>query len=129
MFPFGFGLSYSTFALSEVAVNVSGHTVTAKASVRNSGDRAGTAVPQFYLTGPNGANILLRLVGWDRVDLRPGEQRQISVSIDPRLLATFDEGARRWRIRAGAYRLSAGFDSQRRGSNATFALQPATLPP
>ena len=129
LFPFGFGLSYSTFALSELAVNVSGHTVTAKASVRNSGDRAGTAVPQFYLTGPNGANILLRLVGWDRVDLRPGEQRQIAVSIDPRLLATFDEGARKWRIRAGAYQLSAGFDSQRRGSNATFALQPATLPP
>jgi beta-glucosidase len=129
LFPFGFGLSYSTFALSEPTVKVSGHTVRAKASVRNSGDRAGTAVPQFYLTGPNGANILLRLVGWDRVDLRPGEQRRIAVSIDPRLLATFDEGARKWRIRAGAYQLSAGFDSQRRGSNATFALQPATLPP
>jgi beta-glucosidase len=129
LFPFGFGLSYSTFALSELAVNVSGHTVTAKATVRNSGDRAGTAVPQFYLTGPKGANIPLRLVGWDRVDLKPGEQRQVAVSIDPRLLATFDEGGRTWLIRAGAYQLSAGFDSQHRGLSATFELQPASLPP
>jgi beta-glucosidase len=110
-------------------VKVSGHTVTAKATVRNSGERAGTAVPQFYLTGPNGANILLRLVGWDRVDLKAGEQRQVAVSIDPRLLATFDENARRWRIRAGAYQVSAGFESQHRESNATFELQPASLPP
>jgi beta-glucosidase len=129
LFPFGFGLSYSTFALSELAVNVSGHTVTAKATVQNSGARVGTAVPQFYLTGPNGANILLRLVGWDRVDLKPGEQMRVAVSIDPRLLATFDEGARRWRIRVGGYQLSAGFDSQHPGLNATFELQPESLPP
>jgi beta-glucosidase len=129
LFPFGFGLSYTTFALSELAVKVSGHTVTAKATARNSGDRAGTAVPQFYLTGPNGANILLRLVGWDRIYLKPSEQGQVAISIDPRLLATFDEGARRWRIRAGAYQVSAGFESQDRGSKATFELQPASLPP
>ena len=72
LFPFGFGLSYSTFALSELAANVSGQTVTARATVRNSGKRAGTAIPQFYLTGPNGANILLRLVGWDRVRPQAG---------------------------------------------------------
>jgi beta-glucosidase len=129
LFPFGFGLSYSTFALNELAVTVSGHTVTATAIVRNLADRAGTALPQFYLTGPVGANILLRLVGWDRVDLKPGEQRQVAIAIDPRLLATFDEDAKRWRIRAGAYQVSAGFDSQHRGSNANFELQPASLPP
>jgi beta-glucosidase len=129
LFPFGFGLSYTSFALSEVAVNVSGQTVTAGATVRNSGERAGTAIPQFYLTGPNGANILLRLVGWDRVDLKPGEQRQVAVSIDPRLLATFDEGARRWVIQPGAYKLTAGFDSHQRELTANFELQPASLPP
>ena len=129
LFPFGFGLSYSTFALSELAANVSGQTVTARATVRNSGKRAGTAIPQFYLTGPNGANILLRLVGWDRVDLEPGEHRGVAVSIDPRLLATFDQGSRRWRIRAGAYQVIAGFDSQHRELTADFELQPASLPP
>jgi beta-glucosidase len=129
LFPFGFGLSYSTFGLSELAANVSGQTVTARATVRNSGKRAGTAIPQFYLTGPNGANILLRLVGWDRVDLKSGEQRQVAVSIDPRLLATFDEGTRRWQIQPGAYKLTAGFDSHQRELTAIFELQPASVPP
>ena len=129
LFPFGFGLSYSTFALSELAANVSGQTVTARATVRNSGKRAGTAIPQFYLTGPNGANILLRLVGWDRVDLEPGEHRGVAVSIDPRLLATFDQGARRWQIQPGSYKLTAGFDSRQRELTANFELQPASLPP
>ncbi len=129
MFPFGFGLSYTSFALSKLAVNASGSTVTARATVRNSGQRAGTAIPQFYLSGPEGANILLRLAGWDSVDLQPGEQRQVAVSIDPRLLATFDEDARRWRIRPGAYQVTAGLDSQHRELTADFDLQPASLPP
>jgi beta-glucosidase len=129
LFPFGFGLSYTRFDLSKLAVNVSGRTVTASAAVRNSGERAGVATPQFYLTGPEGADILLRLVGWDRVELKPGEERQIAVSIDPRLLAMFDESARRWRIQSGDYQLTAGFDSQQRPLAANFELQSASLPP
>jgi beta-glucosidase len=129
LFPFGFGLSYTTFALSSLAVNVNGSTVTASATVRNLSERAGAATPQFYLSGPGGANIRLRLVGWDRVDLKPSEDRQVTISIDPRLLATFDEAARLWRIRPGAYRLTAGFDSQERELAASFELQSASLPP
>ena len=129
LFPFGFGLSYAKFALSDLAVTVSGRTVTANATVRNLSERAGAATPQFYLSGPEGANIPLRLVGWDRVDLKPSEDRQVTISIDPRLLATFDEAARLWRIQPGAYRLTAGFDSQVRELAASFELQSATLPP
>jgi beta-glucosidase len=129
LFPFGFGLSYAKFALSSLAVNVSGRAVTASATVRNLSQRAGAATPQFYVSGPNGGNISLRLVGWDRVDLAPGEHRQVNVAIDPRLLATFDEAAGRWRIQPGAYQLTAGFDSQQRQLTATFELQSASLPP
>jgi beta-glucosidase len=129
LFPFGFGLSYTKFALSGLAVNVSGRTVTAKGTVRNLSERAGAATPEFYLSGLNGANISLRLVGWDRIDLKPGEERQVTVSIDPRLLATFDEAARLWRIQPGAYQLTAGFDSQQRKLAASFELQSASLPP
>ncbi len=71
LFPFGFGLSYTSFALSDLKVDVSGRRVTVSAAVRNSGERAGTAIPQFYLTGPKSANILLRLVGWDRTRPQP----------------------------------------------------------
>jgi beta-glucosidase len=129
MFPLGFGLSYTSFALSKLVVNVSGHAVTAGATVRNSGTRAGAATPQFYISGPNGSHIPLRLAGWDRVDLKPGEERQVTISIDPRLLATFHESAREWRIHPGAYRVTAGFDSARRPLAATFKLQSASLPP
>ena len=70
LFPFGFGLSYAKFALSDLAVSVSGRAVTASVTVRNSSERAGVATPQFYLSGPKGANIALRLVGWDRIRTR-----------------------------------------------------------
>jgi beta-glucosidase len=129
LFPFGFGLSYTSFALSKLAVNASGHAVTASARVRNSGQHAGTAIPEFYLSGPERAHIPLRLVGWDRIDLKPGEERRVTVSIDPRLLATFEEDARKWRIQPGAYQLTAGFDSRQRNLAASFDLQSATLPP
>jgi beta-glucosidase len=129
LFPFGFGLSYTSFALSRLAVNVSGHAVTASATVRNSGERSGRATPQFYLSGPEGARIPLRLVGWDRIDLKPGEASRVTVSIDPRLLATFEEDARTWRIQPGPYQLTAGFDSQQRNLAASFELQSGTLPP
>jgi beta-glucosidase len=129
LFPFGFGLSYTTFALSGLSANVSGAEVTASVTVRNSGERAGAATPEFYLSGPEGANIPLRLMGWERMDLKPGENRQATVSIDPRLLATFDEAARKWRIEPGAYQLTAGFDSEQRVLAASFELQSASLPP
>ena len=129
LFPFGFGLSYTKFDLSRLAVSVSGSKVAASVTVRNSGERAGTAAPQFYVLGPEGAKVPLRLVGWDRADLKPGEDRRVTVAIDPRLLATFDEAARRWRIEPGAYRLTAGFDSGRRELAASFELQSASLPP
>ena len=63
LFPFGFGLSYTKFDLNGLAVNVSGDAVTATVTVRNAGARAGAATPQFYLSGPDGANIPLRLAG------------------------------------------------------------------
>ena len=129
LFPFGYGLSYTTFGLSGLTASAEGARVTVSAKVRNSGARAGAATPQFYVSGPTGANIPLRLAGWSRTDLAPGEEREVSASVDPRLLATFDEGARVWRIRPGDYRVTAGFDAERREEAATIHLDAATLPP
>ena len=53
LFPFGFGLSYTSFALSQLVVTARGRTVTASATVRNTGERPGTAIPQFYVSGPD----------------------------------------------------------------------------
>jgi beta-glucosidase len=129
LFPFGYGLSYTTFGLSDLEASVDGDRVTARVTVRNVGSRAGAAIPQLYLSGPPGDRIPLRLAGWNRIDLAPGEQRQTTISVDPRLFATFDEAAKRWRIEAGSYRLTAGFDADHRDLTASVSLDSAELPP
>jgi beta-glucosidase len=129
LFPFGFGLSYTRFALDDLSVRVDGQRVQAQATVKNVGERAGAATPQFYIALPGGAEAALRLVGWRRVELQPGEARTVSVTVDPRLLALFDEGARRWRVAAGTYALSAGFDVERRQLSAPVSMGAFDLPP
>ena len=129
LFPFGYGLSYTSFALRDVAAAAEGASVTVSATVANTGERAGVATPQFYVSGPEGSHIAIRLAGWGKAALAPGEERRVSVQIDPRLFAVFDETARRWRIAAGAYRLTAGFDSEYRDQTAMMTLPAAELPP
>ena len=129
VFPFGYGLSYTTFGLRDLRVSAAGNTVQASAVIANIGSRAGIATPQFYLSGPDGARIPLRLAGWSRLQLAPGEERQASVTVDPRLFATFDEAARCWRIAAGTYRITAGFDAESRTESADVSLPASHLPP
>ena len=129
LFPFGHGLSYTKFGLRNFKVNVDGDRVAASVSVRNLGSRAGAAIAQLYLSGAQSDRIPLRLAGWSRMVLAPGEEREATISVDPRLFATFDEVARRWRIAAGSYRLTAGFDAGHSDLTANFSLESAELPP
>jgi beta-glucosidase len=129
LFPFGYGLSYTTFRLGDLTARAEGAKVTATIEVTNAGARAGAAIPQVYVTGPEGSGVRLRLAGWNRLELGLGETRRADVVIDPRLFATFDESARRWRIAHGTYKLSAGFDATRRDVSAEVALDSAELPP
>jgi beta-glucosidase len=93
LYAFGHGLSYTSFSYSDLAVRAA-ETVTATFTVTNTGDRAGAAVPQLYLTGPR-----TRLLGFERVELDPGASRQVTITADPRLLARFVDG--RWQIDEG----------------------------
>ncbi|HLH49199.1 MAG TPA: glycoside hydrolase family 3 C-terminal domain-containing protein [Roseiarcus sp.] len=129
LFPFGFGLSYTRFALDDLTASANGDAVTISAQVRNIGARAGAAIPQFYLSGPPGAAIPLRLAGWSRIELQPGEERRATVSVDPRLFAHFDENGRRWRIAPGAYRITAGFDAAHPEQTTEVDLKGSDLPP
>jgi beta-glucosidase len=126
LFPFGFGLSYTSFSLRDLTVSVDGDAVTASANVMNTGARAGAAVPQLYASG---GNLPLRLAGWGRTELHPGESRRVTMPVDPRLLARFDESGRRWRIEPGTYGFTAGFDVDHRDQSASVQLEPANLPP
>ncbi len=129
LFPFGFGLAYTTFTLGDLAVVVDGAHAEAALDVTNTGARAGAAVPQIYVTGPDGSGVGLRLAGFGRVELAPGETRRVTIAVDPRLIATFDEPHRRWRIAPGAYTFSAGFDATRLDNSAEAELPEGDLPP
>jgi beta-glucosidase len=106
LYAFGHGLSYTSFAYSNLEIT-GGETVTANFTVSNTGQRAGADVPQLYLTeGPNEKRM--RLLGFQRVDLAPGESRDVTLVVDPRLLARFDPSAGQWRIAAGPHRIALG---------------------
>jgi beta-glucosidase len=105
-YAFGYGLSYTTFAYSDLDVS-GGDTVTATFTVTNTGERAGADVPQVYLTEA-ASDKRMRLLGFERVELQPGESRRVTVTADPRLLARFDGDTGQWRIAAGTYRVALG---------------------
>jgi beta-glucosidase len=116
LFAFGHGLSYTTFEHGDLSVT-GGDTISATFTVKNTGDRAGAAVPQLYLAEAAGDKRLgligtseqrRRLLGFERVELQPGESRQVSITADPRLLARFDGGAGQWRIAEGTYEVALG---------------------
>jgi beta-glucosidase len=115
LFPFGHGLSYTRFTYANLAVE-GGATASVSFDVANTGPCAGTDTPQVYLTAAPG-RTQLRLVGWARVALAPGETRRVTVAADPRLLADWDEAAHTFRIAGGDYRFAVGPDA------ATVALQ------
>lgn len=106
LFAFGHGLSYTSFEYRDLEVT-GGGTVTATFSVVNTGDRSGSDVPQVYLTdAPDGRR--LRLLGFERVELEPGESRRVRIEADPRLLARYDGRAHCWRISQGRYAVAVG---------------------
>jgi beta-glucosidase len=104
LFPFGFGLSYTTFATGPLSIR-GDKLLHARVSVRNTGSRAGTEVVQLYLLAVDG-KPRRRLVGYQRVDLAAGETRAVELEPDPRLLADWD--GQGWRIAAGNYRFASG---------------------
>lgn len=104
LYAFGHGLSYTTFTYGDLNLE-GGETVVASFTVTNTGDRRGADVPQVYLTGaPDEPRW--RLLGFERVELDPGESRTVTVTADPRLLARFDGHAGRWRIAGGAHQVA-----------------------
>jgi beta-glucosidase len=104
LYAFGHGLSYTRFDYKNLKV-AGGETVTATFTVTNTGKRAGADVPQVYMTGV-GEVKRTRLLGFERVELQPGESKEVTVTADPRLLARFDSKAQQWRISAGSYKFA-----------------------
>jgi beta-glucosidase len=119
LFPFGFGLSYTTFAYSDINVST-GSSTTVTFKISNTGSREGTEIAEVYAALPASANEPpKRLVGWSRVKLAAGESKVVSVAIDPKYLQIFDEAANGWKLVPGSYTFMAG------GSSADLPLSKA----
>ncbi len=106
MYAFGHGLSYTSFAYSDLSVE-GGDTITVSFDVKNAGPRAGADVPQLYLTEAAG-DKRMRLLGFERIELEPGETRRVTIKADPRLLARFDGKTGKWHIADGVHQVAVG---------------------
>ena len=109
LFAFGHGLSYTRFGYAGLSVQ-DRDGVRAEFTITNAGPRHGSDVPQLYLIeDPAGARM--RLLGFERVDLEPGESRTIGLDVDPRLLASYDTDRGQWHTPGGSYRLALGYEA------------------
>ena len=123
LFPFGFGLSYTVFAYEGMNVTA-GATTTVNFTVKNTGARAGTEIAEVYAALPAAANEPpKRLVGWERVALKAGESKQVSIAVDRDCLTVFDAGGKHWKLVPGAYTFLAGGSSQDLPLTQQVALQ------
>ncbi len=112
LFPFGFGLSYTTFTYSGLQV-APGPKPQVHFTVTNTGKRAGAEVAQIYAALPSEANELAkRLVGYDKVALQPGQSRELTIDIDPLYLSVYDETRKQMKVLPGRYTFLAGPSSQ-----------------
>jgi beta-glucosidase len=119
-FPFGHGLSYTTFELSELAVHQSGRVedgdaaATVSVTVRNTGNRLGSQVVQVYVS--DNASSVVRpvreLKGFAKVHLGPGESDRVSIELDQRAFSFWSERHHRWVVEAGDFTIFAGTSSR-----------------
>jgi beta-glucosidase len=109
LFPFGFGLTYTTFKYSDLATRRDGHDLVVSFKVRNAGRRAGKDVPQVYVSAVAGGwEAPRRLGGFRKVELKAGANTTVELRVDPRLLAVYSTAGNGWRIAPGTYQVSVG---------------------
>ena len=114
LFPFGFGLSYTTFGYSDLTVARDGEgSVTVRFKVKNTGGRAGTEIAEVYVSLPESAGEPPnRLVGWSRVELKADEVKDVEVKVPSKYLSVFDEQKNGWKLKPGTYAIRVGGSSR-----------------
>lgn len=118
LFPFGYGLSYTTFRLSNLKVDgkesAADPSLTVSFDVTNTGSVEGTEVPQVYVSEqkPAVSRPIRELKGFSKVTLRPHETRHVSLKLSGRSFAYFDVGSHGWKTDAGQYMIQVGTSSE-----------------
>ncbi len=122
LFPFGFGLSYTKFEYASLEVRV-GAAVTLNFNVKNTGSREGVEITEVYATLPgDSGEPPKRLVAWSRAELKPGESKQVSLTIPMEYLSVFDETANSWKRLPGDYTFHVGSSSRNLPLHAKLTL-------
>ncbi len=114
-YPFGYGLSYTTFEYSKPAVKVNGDKITVQVTIKNNGKVAGKEIAQVYVAAPKGTieKPQHELKGFAKTrELKPGESQTLSIQMEKRDLASFDETNSRWLTEAGTYTFEIGASSR-----------------
>ncbi|HUA59754.1 MAG TPA: glycoside hydrolase family 3 C-terminal domain-containing protein [Verrucomicrobiae bacterium] len=111
LFPFGYGLSYTTFSFGKFTASSAGVDF----DVTNTGKRAGAEVAQVYIGKPGSAAVpepTKELVGFQKVQLQPGETRHVHVGLSERSFSHWDVDTHSWKVTPGAYRILVGASSR-----------------
>jgi beta-glucosidase len=110
LYPFGFGLSYTRFAYSDLKVSPDAKSATV--TIRNVGTRAGDEVAQIYVTLPTSAGEpFRRLAAWKRISIPAGASRKVEIALDPLYLSTFSTTTNAWSRPTGDFLIEAGGSS------------------
>jgi beta-glucosidase len=110
LFPFGYGLSYTTFAYRNLSVARAGNSVAVAFDITNTGKREGDEVAQVYV-GDKHANVprpAKELKGFAKIHLRPGETRRVTVKLDRRSFSYYDVNLKQWHIDPGEFDILVG---------------------
>jgi beta-glucosidase len=123
LFPFGYGLSYTTYAYSGLTVDDAKRTV--HFTVRNTGQREGTEIAEVYVALPSAAKEeYKRLSAWLRVKLAPGESKDVTLTLAPLTLTVFNTDQNAWQLLPGDYSVTAGPSSSDTPLKATLHVHP-----
>jgi len=129
LFPFGFGMSYTTFSISDAQLTAD---ISANASfqvsfdVQNNGARSGAEVPQVYLGLPESTGEGKRLVGWQKILLNPGQRQNVTIQVNSsdssRPFSYWDVNSQSWLIASGTYTVYLGNSSRDLTAIGTFRM-------
>jgi beta-glucosidase len=123
LFPFGYGLSYTTYSYSNLKVTP-GTPAHVSFTVTNTGSRAGAEVAEVYATLPASAGEPpKRLVGFSKVKLNAGESKEVSLDVDQKYLSIFNVDKNGWQLLPGDYSIMVGGSSQNLPLKQSVSLQ------
>ncbi|WP_094273963.1 beta-glucosidase family protein [Rhodococcus sp. OK302] len=113
-YPFGFGLSYTTFEVTETSVTTGENSAELTVTVRNSGERAGSTVVQAYVHDASGTvnRPAQELKGFAKIHLAPGETASATITLDSRAFSYWSVEGQNWAVEAGDYDIRVGFSSR-----------------